>query len=340
MRPQACWLQVGAPWSCRRQEWSCPIPLALSPRKKFQKKGASQSFSKAARLKWQSLERRIIDIVMQRMTIVNLEADMERLIKVGPGGPALASPCPPPPLCLSAVTAGFSGSSDLSVAPFLLLPVPALEARGAGGPQGPTSREPRAQLGSSLRPVLHPHPQKREELFLLQENLRRKRERLQAESPEEEKGLQELAEEIEVLAANIDYINDSITDCQATIVQLEETKVPGRARARAEAGGPCGWAGQPSNRVSASCRRSWTPQTRRWSSAPAPWLKPASCWTTFSRRPLTRRVAAPPPPLGRVPVGTDASVGCPHRAARVGLLLACGIYRLEQAASPWASYSR
>lgn len=115
-------------------------------RKKFQKKGISQSFSKAARLKWQSLERRIIGIVMQRMTIVNLEADMERLIK------------------------------------------------------------------------------KREELFLLQEALRRKRERLQAESPEEEKGLQELAEEIEVLAANIDYINDSITDCQATIVQLEETK--------------------------------------------------------------------------------------------------------------------
>ncbi|XP_075384923.1 kinesin-like protein KIF21B isoform X2 [Tenrec ecaudatus] len=115
-------------------------------RKKFQKKGAGQSFSKAARLKWQSLERRIIDIVMQRMTIVNLEADMERLIK------------------------------------------------------------------------------KREELSLLLEALRRKRERLQAESPEEEKGLPELAEEMEVLAANIDYINDSITDCQATIVQLEETK--------------------------------------------------------------------------------------------------------------------
>lgn len=58
----------------------------------------------------------------------------------------------------------------------------------------------------------------------MQEALRRKRERLQAESPEEEKGLQELAEEIEVLAANIDYISDSIGDCQATIVQLEETK--------------------------------------------------------------------------------------------------------------------
>ncbi|XP_036926382.1 kinesin-like protein KIF21B isoform X5 [Sturnira hondurensis] len=114
-------------------------------RKKFQKKGAGQSFSKTARLKWQSLERRVIDIVMQRMTIVNLEADMERLIK------------------------------------------------------------------------------KREELFLLQEALRRRRERLQAESPED-RGLQELAEEMEVLAANIDYVNDSISDCQATIVQLEETK--------------------------------------------------------------------------------------------------------------------
>lgn len=63
-------------------------PLPLPPRKKFPKKGASQSFSKAARLKWQSLERRIIDIVMQRMTIVNLEADMERLIKVGPTSPS------------------------------------------------------------------------------------------------------------------------------------------------------------------------------------------------------------------------------------------------------------
>ncbi|XP_047610544.1 kinesin-like protein KIF21B isoform X5 [Phacochoerus africanus] len=138
-------------WDRKISHFSGNHPSPTGPgtrpaRKKFQKKGASQSFSKAARLKWQSLERRIIDIVMQRMTIVNLEADMERLIK------------------------------------------------------------------------------KREELFLLQEALRRKRERLQAESPEEEKGLQELAEEIEVLAANIDYINDSIGDCQATIVQLEETK--------------------------------------------------------------------------------------------------------------------
>uniref|UniRef100_A0A8C3RE40 Kinesin family member 21B n=1 Tax=Cyanoderma ruficeps TaxID=181631 RepID=A0A8C3RE40_9PASS len=115
-------------------------------RKKFPKKGSSQTFSKAARLKWQSLERRIFDIVMQRMTIVNLEADMERLIK------------------------------------------------------------------------------KREELSLLQEALLGKRAKLQAESPKEQKGLQELNEEIEVLGANIDYINDSISDCQATIMQIEETK--------------------------------------------------------------------------------------------------------------------
>lgn len=42
----------------------------------------TSSFSKSARQKWQALERRIIDIVMQRMTISNVEADMDRLIKV------------------------------------------------------------------------------------------------------------------------------------------------------------------------------------------------------------------------------------------------------------------
>lgn len=59
----------------------------------------------------------------------------------------------------------------------------------------------------------------------MQEMLLGKREKLQTENPEEQKGLQELNEEIEVLAANIDYINDSISDCQATIMQIEETKV-------------------------------------------------------------------------------------------------------------------
>ncbi|XP_051529002.1 kinesin-like protein KIF21B isoform X3 [Myxocyprinus asiaticus] len=118
-----------------------------SSRKKFQRKGTSTGFSKAARQKWQALERRIMDIVMQRMTITNVEADMDRLIK------------------------------------------------------------------------------KREELSMQQEALLRKRENLLSEGfREEERVLQEINEEIEVLNANIDYINDSLADCQATIVQIEESK--------------------------------------------------------------------------------------------------------------------
>uniref|UniRef100_A0A673L0B8 Kinesin motor domain-containing protein n=1 Tax=Sinocyclocheilus rhinocerous TaxID=307959 RepID=A0A673L0B8_9TELE len=120
-----------------------------SVRKKFQRKSTSTRFSKTARQKWQSLERRIMDIVMQRMTITNVEADMDRLIK------------------------------------------------------------------------------KREELSMQQEALLRKREKLLNEGfgeDEEERLLQEMNEEIEVLNANIDYISDSLSDCQATIVQIEETK--------------------------------------------------------------------------------------------------------------------
>ncbi|KAK3536928.1 hypothetical protein QTP86_027059, partial [Hemibagrus guttatus] len=118
-------------------------------RKKLQRKGVSSSFSKTARQKWQALERRVMDIVMQRMTIANVEADMDRLIK------------------------------------------------------------------------------KREELSMQQEALLRKREKLLSEGPreeEDERVVQELNEEIEVLNANVDYINDSLSDCQATIVQIEETK--------------------------------------------------------------------------------------------------------------------
>uniref|UniRef100_A0A672NS63 Kinesin family member 21B n=1 Tax=Sinocyclocheilus grahami TaxID=75366 RepID=A0A672NS63_SINGR len=115
----------------------------LASRKKSQRKSTSTRFSKTARQKWQSLERRIMDIVMQRMTITNVEADMDRLIKV--------------------------------IFAFIFL--------------------------------LH----KREELSMQQED-------------EEERHLQEMNEEIEVLNANIDYISDSLSDCQATIVQIEETK--------------------------------------------------------------------------------------------------------------------
>ncbi|XP_056429626.1 kinesin-like protein KIF21A isoform X7 [Hyla sarda] len=50
-------------------------------RKKQQRKGCNTYTSKAARQKWQSLEKRITDIVMQRMTISNMESDMNRLLK-------------------------------------------------------------------------------------------------------------------------------------------------------------------------------------------------------------------------------------------------------------------
>ncbi|XP_077384890.1 kinesin-like protein KIF21B isoform X2 [Festucalex cinctus] len=131
----------------------------VGSRKKLQRKptgvgntaaaGRPVTFSKSARQKWQTLEHRIMDIVMQRMTIANVEADMDRLIK------------------------------------------------------------------------------KREELTAQQEALSHKRAVLMAdgEGPEaEDRLLLEISEDIEVLNANIDYINDSLSDCQATIVQIEETK--------------------------------------------------------------------------------------------------------------------
>lgn len=180
------------------------VPLVPSCcRKKFPKKGTSQTFSKAARLKWQSLERRIFDIVMQRMTIVNLEADMERLIKVRVVGlGAVGWPCQ------------------------------------------------QCQTPSFF-------PQKREELALLQEALLGKRAKLQAESPKEQKGLQELNEEIEVLGANIDYINDSISDCQATIMQIEETKVGTEGAGGSRGGEGNARLGREPGHPRASCPRTW-----------------------------------------------------------------------------------
>ncbi|XP_069085848.1 kinesin-like protein KIF21A isoform X3 [Pleurodeles waltl] len=50
-------------------------------RKKYTRKVTSIYTPKTARTKWQSLERRITDIIMQRMTISNMEADMDRLLK-------------------------------------------------------------------------------------------------------------------------------------------------------------------------------------------------------------------------------------------------------------------
>ncbi|XP_041852163.1 kinesin-like protein KIF21A isoform X1 [Melanotaenia boesemani] len=105
--------------------------------------------TRIARNKWQSLERRISDVIMQRMTISNMEADMNRLLK------------------------------------------------------------------------------QREELTKRKEKVIRKKDRLVREGPEAEKAVLPLSEEVDALTANIDYINDSIADCQANIMQMEETKEEG-----------------------------------------------------------------------------------------------------------------
>ncbi|XP_051917171.1 kinesin-like protein KIF21A isoform X8 [Hippocampus zosterae] len=105
--------------------------------------------TRMARNKWQSLERRITDVIMQRMTISNMENDMNRLLK------------------------------------------------------------------------------QREELTKRKEKVLKKRERLAREGSEAEKAVVPLNEEVDALAANIDYINDSIADCQANIMQMEETKEEG-----------------------------------------------------------------------------------------------------------------
>ena len=46
-----------------------------------------------------------------------------------------------------------------------------------------------------------------------------------AEGADADRTLASLNEELESLSANIDYINDSIADCQANIMQMEEAKV-------------------------------------------------------------------------------------------------------------------
>uniref|UniRef100_A0A8C0C0E4 Kinesin-like protein KIF21A n=1 Tax=Buteo japonicus TaxID=224669 RepID=A0A8C0C0E4_9AVES len=121
--------------------------------KKYQRKVVTSRVysSKAARMKWQLLERRVTDIIMQRMTISNMEADMNRLLT------------------------------------------------------------------------------QREELTKRREKLSKKREKLIKDGggSEADRNVQNINEEMESLTANIDYINDSITDCQANIMQMEEAKEEG-----------------------------------------------------------------------------------------------------------------
>ncbi|XP_044887562.1 kinesin-like protein KIF21A isoform X7 [Mauremys mutica] len=121
-------------------------------RKKYQRKGTTVRvyFSKTARMKWQLLERKVTDIIMQRMTISNMETDMNRLLK------------------------------------------------------------------------------QREELTKRREKLLKKREKVINDGGgEADKNVHNINEEMESLTANIDYINDSISDCQANIMQMEEAKEEG-----------------------------------------------------------------------------------------------------------------
>ncbi|XP_043407263.1 kinesin-like protein KIF21A isoform X13 [Chelonia mydas] len=121
-------------------------------RKKYQRKGTTVRVysSKAARMKWQLLERKVTDIIMQRMTISNMETDMNRLLK------------------------------------------------------------------------------QREELTKRREKLLKKREKvIKDDGGEADKNVHNINEEMESLTANIDYINDSISDCQANIMQMEEAKEEG-----------------------------------------------------------------------------------------------------------------
>ncbi|XP_066114197.1 kinesin-like protein KIF21A isoform X6 [Saccopteryx bilineata] len=128
-----------------------PTPTTNGTRKKYQRKGLTGRvfISKTARMKWQLLERRVTDIIMQKMTISNMEADMNRLLK------------------------------------------------------------------------------QREELTRRREKLSKRREKIVKESGEGDKNVVNINEEMESLTANIDYINDSISDCQANIMQMEEAKEEG-----------------------------------------------------------------------------------------------------------------
>ncbi|XP_060244798.1 kinesin-like protein KIF21A isoform X19 [Meriones unguiculatus] len=128
-----------------------PTPMTNGTRKIYQRKGLTGRVftSKTARMKWQLLERRVTDIIMQKMTISNMEADMNRLLR------------------------------------------------------------------------------QREELTKRREKLSKRREKIIKESGEGDKNVVNISEEMESLTANIDYINDSIADCQANIMQMEEAKEEG-----------------------------------------------------------------------------------------------------------------
>uniref|UniRef100_A0A8C5D5Z7 Kinesin-like protein KIF21A n=1 Tax=Gouania willdenowi TaxID=441366 RepID=A0A8C5D5Z7_GOUWI len=143
----------------RKNYLSIPNPASLSRSSPVRMGGIY--LNRTARAKWQALERRITDIIMQRMTISNMETDMNRLLK------------------------------------------------------------------------------QREDLTRRRERVSRKREKMTMDGADADRSLASLNEELESLSANIDYINDSIADCQANIMQMEEAKEEGDTVGVASVIGSC-----------------------------------------------------------------------------------------------------
>uniref|UniRef100_A0A8C1NV92 Kinesin family member 21A n=1 Tax=Cyprinus carpio TaxID=7962 RepID=A0A8C1NV92_CYPCA len=141
-------LQESSPRTALVRPQSTGATAPYGTRKYLMRTGGVYS-TRMARAKWQSLERRISDIIMQRMTISNMETDMNRLLK------------------------------------------------------------------------------QREELTKRREKVIRKRDKIASEDTDADRNILSLSEEMESLTANIEYINDSIADCQANIMQMEEAKEEG-----------------------------------------------------------------------------------------------------------------
>ncbi|XP_065130852.1 kinesin-like protein KIF21A isoform X2 [Paramisgurnus dabryanus] len=141
-------LQESSPRAPHLRPQTAGANASNGTRKYLMRKGGVYS-ARMARAKWQSLERRISDIIMQRLTISNMETDMNRLLK------------------------------------------------------------------------------QREELTKRKEKVMRKKDKIASEDMDADRTVLSLSEEMESLTANIDYINDSIADCQANIMQMEEAKEEG-----------------------------------------------------------------------------------------------------------------
>ncbi|KAI2665280.1 Kinesin-like protein KIF21A [Labeo rohita] len=155
--------------------------------------------TRSARAKWQSLERRISDIIMQRMTISNMETDMNRLLKVTENS------------FLGIQAHQAVSRRDLKRGGMVVLTPPTVSTRLA--PIGLTGALQRSK--------------QREELTKRREKVVRKRDKIASEDTDADRTVVSLNEEMESLTANIDYINDSIADCQANIMQMEEAKEEG-----------------------------------------------------------------------------------------------------------------